>query len=430
MMMRGSVVSVAVLFIASGCAFPYIDLGDLPVGGASSTPEAGGGKASGGSPALGGSLNRGGAGGAESGGAGGASSGVGIEDIALGWYHDCAALMDGSVRCWGSNYGGQLGDGSLESSATPVQVLGLSSGVRNVEASYTDSCAALWGGGFSCWGSNLYGQLGNGSTAMSVTTPTPVVTELQSISLGEYHSCGQSLDGTVLCWGYGEDGSLGDGRKQSSATPVAVSGLDSSVQQVSAGAVVSCALLADGSVSCWGTNSGSDVCSGTNIVHSTPVAVTGVSDVLEITAGSTHACARHVDGGVSCWGLDSYGQLGTSATTLPAPCTNQPARPPARVASLDHVVQIAAGDGHTCALRDNGEVYCWGRNEAGQLGDGTTTSRPEPKRVLNVAGASSIRVGYSQSCALFLDGSALCWGAPSTPSGPAEARPVPYALQF
>jgi alpha-tubulin suppressor-like RCC1 family protein len=222
---------------------------------------------------------------------------------------------------------------------------------------------------------------------------------------------------------------LGDGTLSERTTPLAVPGITSALQ-VSAGAALTCALLSDHSVSCWGLGSGADVCDDLNVVHASPVPVDGVSDVEQVSAGSNHACAVHGDGTVSCWGGNFYGQLGTSEPGSPADCESGVARPPARVAGVLDAIQVAAGDTHSCALGAAGAVTCWGNNRAGQLGDGTTTDHSAPSPVIGIDSAVKISVGYTQSCALLANGSIWCWGAAANAGVVDVPQPTPRRLDF
>jgi alpha-tubulin suppressor-like RCC1 family protein len=388
--------SVALLVALTGCWFPRVDVGDLP-------DNDGSGGHRGGAQQTGGRFT---------GGTGGESGSHATPSaiVAVGWYHGCAALADGSVWCWGSNNAGML---------PPARVQGLTHPAATVDADYTESCALSDDGWVECWGSSAYGALANSATLGRV----------RQISLGEYHTCALLLDGSIDCWGSNVHGQLGDGTRSDHSTPQPVPGIDSALQ-VSAGAALTCALLPDRSVSCWGNNSGSDVCDGLNVVHTSPTAVDGLTDVTQISAGSGHACARHGDGGVSCWGVNFRGEAGVGEPGSPAQCDNGVSRPPARVAGVEDAIQVAAGDTHTCALNATGTVLCWGDNRAGQLGDGTTTSHAAPAPVLGIDSAVKISAGFTQTCALLADASVWCWGVPADAGVVTNPEPLPKRVEF
>jgi alpha-tubulin suppressor-like RCC1 family protein len=228
----------------------------------------------------------------------------GVKALAAGWYHTCALTNDGGVKCWGDNGYGELGDGSGTQQRTPVNVSGLSSGVIALAAGDTHTCAVMdiaHGGGVKCWGWNSYGQIGDGS---NTTRPTPVDVSglsggIKALASGSYHTCAVTAAGGVTCWG--------DGDK----TPVAVASLASNIVSLAAGGNHTCALTTVGAVKCWGDNWYGQVGDGTTTWRSAPVAVSGLAGVTSLlVAGAYHTCALMTVGGGKCWGSDGFGQLG------------------------------------------------------------------------------------------------------------------------
>jgi alpha-tubulin suppressor-like RCC1 family protein len=325
-----------------------------------------------------------------------------------------------------------LGDGTETSHAQPRPVSGLSGAVQ-IAADYTDSCATFADGTVSCWGSNNYGQLGDGTTKER-DVPTPVLGyAVKQISLGQYHTCALMTDNTVRCWGLNTSGQVENGTTVDSLMPVPVPGV-SNVVQIAAGGNLDCVLLADATVNCWGTNSGSDTCTGTNILHASATPVLGLAGVTQIAVGSTHACALLVDGTVGCWGLNTYGQLGreTACANSVQPDGQPGGQPPTEVGvigDLSGVMQVSAGDGHTCALFKTGAVSCWGRNDFGQLGDGTTINHSAPTPVAGVTGATMLATGFADTCVVLSDQTLSCWGSVD-PYGAGTSYLTPTPVTF
>jgi alpha-tubulin suppressor-like RCC1 family protein len=329
-----------------------------------------------------------------------------VAAISAGGSHACARTNVGAVVCWGYNRAGQLGNSGTTNSSTPVAVTGLSSGVAAISAGGVHTCALTSTGGIQCWGSNVFGQLGNGTTTNS-TTPV-AVTGLSSgvvaIAAGGSHTCALTDTGAVKCWGYNAEGELGNGSKTNSTTPVAVTGLSSGVAAISAGGSHTCALTSAGAVKCWGNNLYGELGNGTNTNSNTPVAVSGLSSgVMAISAGFYHTCAVISGGAVNCWGSNSDGQLsGANHTNFSFPVA---------VTGLSSVVAIATGQANTCALTSTGAVMCWGYNLYGNLGNGTTTNSNTPVAVTGLSsGVVAISEGDMFTCALTDTGVVKCWG--------------------
>lgn len=344
--------------------------------------------------------------------------------IAAGHYHSCALMADATVRCWGLNYGGMIGDGNSGNvQLTPVSAVGLS-GVTDVFASYTLSGARVSDGTWRCWGSNNYGQLGDGTTTER-DTPAPILAGLavQQLSLGVYHSCVLLTDGTVRCYGSNYAGQLGDGTTVDRATPAPPNPALTGVVQIAAGAIMSCAVHDGGTVSCWGSNALGGRAGGTGTMP-----VRGITGAMKVVVGGNVACVLVAGGSVSCWGSNSYGQVGDGTTIDRAT--------PTPVPGLSGVVDLVAGMDHVCALLPDRTVTCWGHNSNGQLGDGTTTDRPSPTPVPGLADVAQLSLGVTHSCALLTSGAILCWGdeyalvRDQVPNDPYTMRLRPAPIAF
>lgn len=333
--------------------------------------------------------------------------GVG-HSLSAGAHFTCVLTTAGGVQCWGRNDYGQLGDGTFDNRSTPVDVSGLGSGVRAVSVGEYHACALTIGGNVKCWGDNWFFQLG---TTLINRSNTPIdVTALgnniQAISTGSYHTCASTNGGGLKCWGRNGSGQLGNGTTTESADPVDVVGLGSGVAAISAGDGWStCARTEGGAAKCWGYNNQGQLGDGTVEDRSTPVDVTGLgAGVDAISTAYYHACVLTSARGVMCWGGNGLGQLGDGTTTE--------RRTPGGVTDLAAgVAAISAGDFYTCALTDAGGVRCWGDNYAGKLGDGSTTNRTSPVDVVGLgSGIVEISAGTDHVCALTSAAAVMCWG--------------------
>ena len=340
----------------------------------------------------------------------------GVAAIAVGGYngggHTCALTVGGGVKCWGNNGFGQLGNGTTGGNKnSAVEVVGLSNGMAAIAARQFHTCVLTVGGGVKCWGYNLYGQLGDGTTG-DKNSPVDVAglsSGVAAVAPGNTHTCALTVGGGVKCWGDNGNGQLGDGTRNSRANPVDVDGLSSGVDAIVASGDYTCALTSAGGVKCWGDNSNGQLGDGTTVRKLTPVDVIGLSSgVAAIAAGYRHTCALTVGGGVKCWGYNGYGQVGDGTTTDTSS--------PVDVVGLGiGVTAVAAGDGHTCVLTVGGGVKCWGLNGNGQLGDGTTTNKSAPVDVIDLNnGIAAVTTGYRHTCALAVGGGVKCWGLNSS----------------
>ena len=305
----------------------------------------------------------------------GAVSGLssGVVDVSAGYWHSCAVLGDGTVKCWGRNDWGNLGDGTNTRRLTPVTVSGITNAVEVVALMHA-SCALLSSGAVKCWGHGGYGELGHGSNATS-WTPVDVVglgSGVTKISGTEIHACALTEGGSVKCWGNGGNGRLGDGAFTSRFSPTDVIGLDSGAIDIAAANYSTCAVTGSGGVKCWGHGGYSEQGNGSTAENGTPVDVTGAtSGYVTIHSGQSSYCAIDYSGAVKCWGRNDNWQLGDGTQSA----RNVPVSP---VGFAGGVKSMGMGDWHSCALFRNGTVKCVGRNTEGQLGDKSLTNRSTP----------------------------------------------------
>jgi alpha-tubulin suppressor-like RCC1 family protein len=332
---------------------------------------------------------------------------VGVETLAMGQVHACAVVSDGAVRCWGENYLGQLGTDASLPSDSAVAVPGLSSGVDAVAVGLGHTCSLDTDGAVQCWGSNIYGELGDG-TLVWHSSPAAVALPHDAVEIaaaGE-RSCALLDDGSVWCWGRNEQGQLGDGSTIDRLQPVAVAGLGAQAVHLSLGFAHSCALLQGGGVSCWGGNDTGQLGDGTLLDRAVARPVVGLpGPVSALSAGTSHSCVIVAAQGAWCWGWGALGQLGDGSQTTSM-------SQPVRVLGLVSVPEsIAAGMLHSCAQFAGGSVQCWGSNSVGELGTGSSDFQSlVPVAVQGVDQAAAVVAGGQASCALLPDGRASCWG--------------------
>jgi alpha-tubulin suppressor-like RCC1 family protein len=325
--------------------------------------------------------------------------------ISAGAYHTCAVLGNGAVKCWGRNDVGQLGNRSNVSRSYPVQVAGLTAGVIGISAGRTHTCAVTISGAAKCWGDNQSGQLGNGS---NIDSNRPVAVRglnngVASISAGSDHTCAVLIAGGVKCWGAGGYGRLGDGSNASSNVPLNVVDLGTQVKSIAAGGFHTCALLVDGVVKCWGWSVNGQLGNGSTFDVDGPVTVIDLDEAVAISTGSLHTCALTTAGELKCWGSNGQKQLGRSRI--------QQSASPLVVSGLgDDITTISSSGSSSCAMSSAGIAKCWGWNQFGGLGDGTTISRHQPVQVIGLTNLKAITVGSSHTCAVTALRRMRCWG--------------------
>jgi len=330
--------------------------------------------------------------------------------IVAGERHFCAITPTAEVVCWGSNSQGQLGDTTLVARSTPVKVAGLA-GITAVAAGGTHTCALTAAGGLLCWGGNNAGQLGDGTSAAR-GQPASVVglsSGVVAVAAGEAHTCALTDLGAVRCWGDNLYGALGDGTGwQQRLTPYPVSGLSSGIRAIAAGASYSCAITDAGGAKCWGKNQFGELGDGTKAIRNSPFDVVGLSSGVSAISLTNydfdaHTCAL-VGTNVLCWGSNQQGELGDGTTTSHLM--------PTAVSGLGAAASaISTGAYRGCALVAGGVVKCWGNNYDTQLGDGTIWNRWTPVQVLGLApDVVALACGFEATCALRGGGEVDCWG--------------------
>ena len=323
----------------------------------------------------------------------------------------CAILATGGIDCWGKNYDGQLGDGTTTDSNVPVAVTGITEAVSIANDHVSSYCTVLTTGGVFCWGNNHSGQLGNGKTLTTSDVPVAVTGVTDAVSVasdGEGSYCAVLAGGGITCWGYNGDGQGGNGTTATTGMPVAVSGITDAIRVSSDGYLSYCAVLATGAMSCWGFNGSGQLGNGTRTDSDVPVAVSGITDAVSVSGdGLDSYCAVLATGHIACWGYNGVGQLGngtTATTDVPVP-----------VSGITDAVSLSSSsydsNNNYCAVLATGGIDCWGQNNYGQLGNGTTVNSDIPVTVSGITNAISVSSdGFENYCAVLATGGIDCWG--------------------
>ncbi len=327
--------------------------------------------------------------------------------ISAGYDFVCARTVSGEEECWGLNFYGELGNGLTNEDWSPTRypVVGLTGvvAVSSTTNSESHSCALIVGGTVKCWGANFSGDLGDGTDAYR-KTPVAVagLNEVTAVGAGGFHSCALITNGTVECWGSNIHAQLGDGTNSfESLTPVPVSGLSDAIA-IGTGYTSTCAVRDSGELDCWGDNFWGQIGIGVTESH-VPVAVPGISAASEVSVGEFHSCALGSNGQVLCWGEGGEGELGDPNF----PFTEES---PVTVPGITDAVQVVVGQAHSCALLAGGTVKCWGDNLAGQLGVTGIFKSASPVPVPGLSTVTEIAAGVNFTCALLADGEVVCWG--------------------
>jgi alpha-tubulin suppressor-like RCC1 family protein/DNA-binding SARP family transcriptional activator len=329
----------------------------------------------------------------------------------------CASGKSG-IFCWGRNDEGQVGDGSTQDALAATAIAkptdSVSHQLVNVSMGYSHACALTSSRKTYCWGQNNEGELGlSAITGSAAPLPTANDFAFTQIASGAYHTCGISTASLLYCWGWNNYGQLGNrnvaGR---SDEPVKVES-DLSFSSVSSNYLHNCALTTDGMAYCWGSNVEGQIGTGENVKSQpVPALVTDAYAFAQIVAGSNHTCALAVTGEALCWGYNAFGQLGafTSSRCGRAPYQVSCSPRPIPVHTNLRFSTLTAGKFHSCGLVVTGEAYCWGKNDQGQLGEGSLSDRFEPFPVLGGLRFTAIAGGANHTCAISIGSHVYCWG--------------------
>jgi len=366
--------------------------------------------------------------------------------VSAGVQYTCAVRKSGGVYCWGENNVGQLGQGGTNDLSAPVAVTGLVTGAA-IAGGSAFACALTTDQAVFCWGDDHDGQLGIGS---GVVQPLPVavpgVSHARTVAAGGAHTCAATetaatastpIERHTLCWGADQAGQLGDGVTDDRARPESVA-VDLGARALAAGAAHTCAVAGDGGLWCWGRGSAGQLGLGPSRLFDVRLptqVMTLIGTGQTVSAGATHTCVLvptgdPTQGGPSyvCFGANDHGQLG-DGTTMPS---SQPAST-SMLPGGHFAAAIATGAAHTCAIDEDGQAFCWGRGDEGQLGNGGMADSATPVAITLPAGTQlgAISAGTAHTCAVDGGGNAFCWGRGSDGqlgNGSRAGSPTPVAV--
>jgi alpha-tubulin suppressor-like RCC1 family protein len=376
--------------------------------------------------------------------------------VSTGTQHTCALLTTGSIGCWGAGGSGQLGHGSAPATqTTPVNVTGITNALQ-VTAGDLYTCAVLTSGSAMCWGGGASGQLGTSYTLVSVSVPIAVMLPsanyvdapgpVMNMSSGfaAESMCAITFDGRLKCWGYGGSGMLGTGTTVFAGTGANTMGnflmssnlgTGRSVRQVSSSNIHACAVLDNGNLKCWGSNTVGELGQGHvdalgdgsgEMGNYLPLVNLGTGrSAVQVSASTAFTCATLDDGSVKCFGQNTNGQLGQGDTTSrgSSPSHMGNSLPAVQLGTGRTTRTVTTGSGFACALLDNSQVKCWGYNTEGNLGLGDTSTRGAAANQMGNnlpyvqlgtgLSVQKIAGGAFHTCALLSNSKVKCWGVNS-----------------
>jgi alpha-tubulin suppressor-like RCC1 family protein len=330
-----------------------------------------------------------------------------LVSVAAGNTQTCALSAEGKAYCWGNASAGALGNGIIAGSfSTPDSVRG-GHVFTSITAGSGHTCGLTVDSLAYCWGLNNWGQLGTGATSTNNPLPVPVTggMKFSDLTAGDSHTCALGRDGEAYCWGNNVTGQLGDGTTTGRTSPVLVLG-DRRFIRIDAGDQHTCAVTSNGTVYCWGNGASGRLGNGETGIRSQPVVVSGAHYFRLVSAGGHHTCGLADDSRIYCWGANSNGEVGDSSVT------NRLV--PTQVRGAYSFSSVFAGGWHSCGAATDGLAYCWGYNGSGELGNGTTSSSWVPAQV---SGGLIFTVlnghGYTggHTCGVTTNGQGYCWGS-------------------
>ena len=322
-----------------------------------------------------------------------------------GEYHTCAITIDNRLYCWGAQDRGAIGDGTTTNKKVPTFIM---SGIKDVMTAYLHTCALSLDNELYCFGENQNGQIGNDSVT-DAKSPVNVLSNVSSFTLGNEHTCAVKLDGTLWCWGYNTTyGQVGTGNGSANIkvpTQVLedVAAISNNLEYYN-----TCAIKTNGDLYCWGGNtpygqvgvgySNAHVLEPTRVKNEDGAGY--LTDVINVDEGEEHTCAIRRNGDLYCWGGNSYGMVGNGNTTTQ--------NLPVHIITNEKFRKVSLGDYHSCAITRDDRLYCWGGNSDGRTGVGGTQNILTPVQILE--NVDSVDANYHHTCAVTKNGDLYCWG--------------------
>lgn len=278
---------------------------------------------------------------------------------------------------------------------------------KSVSAGDVHTCAIRKGGELYCWGRDVEGQVGDGANPNPATSPRRIGTlnDWARVAGGRDHTCAIRTSGKLYCWGSDSSGQLGDGNTSSTAdAPKRIGTLDD-WSKVDSGYAHSCGIRKNGKLYCWGSNADGQIGDhGASSTADAPKRVGTGADWNSVSTGREHTCGIRQNGKLYCWGGDDKRQVGDGANP-------DPALYPRRIGSLDDWATVSAGEYHTCAIRKSGKLYCWGFDNFGQVGEGQTTIPLDvPVHIGSLDDWATVAAGNNHTCGARKNGKLYCWG--------------------
>ncbi len=330
-----------------------------------------------------------------------------FKSVSTGKDHVCAIDYYDDLYCWGSNFNAQLGNGESgtgKEKKIPFKVKSVSTTWTKVSSGEAHTCGIDQGSDLYCWGYNYFGQLGNNESGEGKQEIEPVLVYASadgSFSTGRNHSCSIKSE-DLYCWGQNSSGQLGSGNYDNINQPFNIASTIN-WEMISAGDSHTCGITTDNDLYCWGMNASGQIGDGTINMKNVPEHI-GTEKWNYVSAGFDHTCGIQVGGTLFCWGGNSEGQLGDNET-------NNNSNIPVGVDSImvTSWKMVSAGNMHTCGISSEDKLYCWGKNNYGQLGNGTIEPQNYPGELMG-NGWADVSAGDGFTCAVKITGAMYCWG--------------------